>query len=55
MMTVHPYQADPNYKHSRITCRACVKLSLDVDEIDSSINTHMLKKPHDILVQLEAL
>ena len=26
MITVHPDPADPKYKHSRMTCRACVQL-----------------------------
>ena len=55
MMVVHPDQADPNCKHSRMTCRACVQLILDVDGVDSIINTQMLKTPHDILVHLAAL
>ena len=54
-MTVHPYRTDPNYNYSRMTCRACVQLPLDVDEIDASIGTQMQKKPHDILVYLAAL
>ena len=54
-MTVHPDQADPNCNYSCMTCRACVQLSLDVDVIDSSINTQILKTPHDLLVHLAAL
>ena len=40
MMAVHPDQADPNCNHIIIICRACDKLLLDVDGIDSSINTN---------------
>ena len=54
VITVHPDQADPNCKHSCITCRACVQLPLDVDGIDAIINTQMLTTPHDLLVHLEA-
>ena len=55
MITVQPEQAGPNCKHSRMNCRACVQLLIDVDEIDVIINTQMLKKPHGLLVHLVAL
>ena len=55
MMTVHPYQDDPNCNHSRMARRACIQLPLDVDEIYSSIDTQMLKTLHIILVHLEDL
>ena len=55
MMTVHPYQADPNFDYSCMTCRACVQLPLDVDGIDASIDTQILKPPHILLVHLAAL
>ena len=55
MTTVHPYQYDPNYKHSRMTWRACVNLQLDVYGIEASINTQILKTSYDIIVHLEAL
>ena len=55
MMTLHPYQADPNLKHSLMTFRACVKLLIYVDGIYTSINTQMLKTSHGLLVHLEAL
>ena len=55
MMTVHPDQADTNCNYSRMTCRNCVKIPLDVDRINASIDTKMLKKPHDVLVHLAAL
>ena len=55
MMTVHPDQAETNYKHSHMTFRACVKLPLYVDGVDTRINTQMLKPPHDLLFHLEAL
>ena len=35
--------------------KACVQLPLYVDGVDSSINTQILKPPHDLLVHLEAL
>ena len=54
-MAVQPYQADPNYKHSHMTCRACVQLPLDVDGIDTIINTQTLKTPHDLLAHLADL
>ena len=53
-MTAHPYQADPNCNNIRITCRACVQLPLDVYGIDSSIDTQIMKNPHDLLVHLAA-
>ena len=55
MMTFHPDQADPKCNYSCITCRACVQLPLDLDDIDSRIDTQMLKTPHDCLVHLAAL
>ena len=36
-------------------CRACFQLLVDVDEIDTRINTQILKNPHDFLVNLAAL
>ena len=44
MMMVHPDQADRNCNYSCMTCRDCIKLPLDIDGIDTSIDTHMLKK-----------
>ena len=44
MMTVHPYQSDTNYNYSCMTCRSCIQLPLDVDGIDSIIDTHILLK-----------
>ena len=38
-----------------MTCRACVKLLLDVDGIGDIINTQILKTPHDLLIHLAAL
>ena len=35
--------------------RACVQPPLDVNGIDSSIDTKMLKTPHDLLVEFTAL
>ena len=55
MMTVHPDQSDPNCKHSCMTFRACVKLPLDVEEIDASIDTQIMKTPHDLLVHFADL
>ena len=43
MMTVQPDQDDPDCKYSRMTCRACVQLSLDVDGIYASIYNKMQK------------
>ena len=54
MMAVHLDQADPNCKHSCMTCRAYVQLPLHVDVIGASINTQMLEKPHYLLVHLVA-
>ena len=54
-MTVHPDQADPNCKHGRMTSRACFQLPLGVDGIDASIDTQILKTPHDLLVHLSEL
>ena len=55
MMKVHPDQADQNFNYSRITCRACIQIPLDIDGIDSSIDTHMLVKTHILLVHLANL
>ena len=55
MMTDQPYQADPNFKHSHMTCSACVKPPLYAYGIYARINTQMLKTPHDLLVHLSAL
>ena len=38
-----------------MTCRACVELPLDVDGIDSIIDTKSIKNPHDLLFHLAAL
>ena len=54
-MTFHPDQADPKFKHIHITFRACVQLQLDVDRIDSIIDTQILKTNHNMLVYLAAL
>ena len=51
-MTSHTYQADPKYNHSSITYKSCDKITLDVDGIDISIYTQMLKPPHTIIVHL---
>ena len=53
-MTDHPDQADPNWKHSHMTCRACVKLPLDIDWIDFSIDTKIMKNSHINIVHLAA-
>ena len=55
VMAVHPYQAEPIYKHSCMTSRACVQLPLDVDGIDASINSQIMKTPNDLLGHLAAL
>ena len=54
-MTVHPGHYDPKLKHSRTTCMDCVKIPLDVDGIDDSIDTQMMKKPNDLPVHLADL
>ena len=40
---------------AQLTCRDCARLPLDVDFIYTIIDTHMLKTPHIILVNLVAL
>ena len=55
MIKVHPDQADPNCNYSHMDCRACVQIPLDVDEIYYSIDTQMLKTPHDLLFHLAVL
>ena len=55
MIMVHPYKDDTNCKHSPMNCRDCIKLTWYVYGIDYSIGTQMMKIPHDLLAQLEAL
>ena len=43
VMRVHSDQADPNFNYSCMTCRACIKLLLDLDWIYASIDTHTKK------------
>ena len=43
VMMVHPYQADPNYKHSCMNRSARVQILLDLDGIDASIDTQKMK------------
>ena len=50
MMTVDTDQADPKFKCSRMTCRACVKLPLDVGGIETSIETQIINPHHYLLV-----
>ena len=38
-----------------MTCRFCVQLPLDLDGVDDSINTQILKTPHILLSHLWAL
>ena len=45
MMKVHPYQADTNCKHSRMACRTCIQIILDLDGIDAIIDTHTIENP----------
>ena len=52
---VHPDQADPNCNYSCMACRDCVQPPLDVDVIDYSIDTKILKNTNYILVHLTAL
>ena len=35
--------------------RACVQLPLDVNGVDASINTQILRTPHDLMVHLASL
>ena len=51
----HPDQADLNWNHSRMNCRDCVQLILDVDGVDAIIDTQMLKNSHVLLVRLADL
>ena len=55
MITVHTDQTDLNCNYICMTCRACVQLPLDVDGIDSIIDTQMLKTPHNMIVHFAAL
>ena len=55
MMTVQPYQADPNCNYSHMTCSACIQLTLDIYGIDAIIYTQILENPHILLVHLAAL
>ena len=55
LMTVHPYQYDPNCKHSRIPFRECIQLPLDVYGIDAIIVPQIPGKLHIFLVPLVAL
>ena len=43
MITVHPDQTDPKYKHNHMACRAYFQPSLYVDGVYARIDTHMLK------------
>ena len=54
-MSAHPDQAESNCKQIRMTFRACIKISIDVDCIGASINNQIMKTPHDLLVHLAAL
>ena len=55
MITVHPGQADPKWKHSRMACSACIQLPLDAYGTIVSIDTQILQTNQDILVHLEDL
>ena len=55
MMTVQPDQDDQNFNNNRMTCKAHVKLPLDVDRLDDRIDTQMQKKSQDIIVHLDYL
>ena len=55
MITVHQYQADPKFKYSNMTCRACVQLPLDVYGIDDNIDTQIMTSPHIRLVHMVPL
>ena len=55
MMTVHLGQTNTKCNYSRIIFRACIQLPLDIDGIDSKIDTQMIKNPHYLLFHLAAL
>ena len=55
LITVHSYQAGPNFKHIRMTCRSFIQLPLDVDGIDVIIDNQMFKTPHILIFHLAAL
>ena len=55
MIKVHSYQSDTKCKHIHMLCLTCVQLPIIVDGIHSSIDTQMLKPPHDLIVQFMAL
>ena len=55
MMMVHLDNTNPKYKISRMICRDRVKLRLEEDGIDDSIDTQMTKHPHNLFVFLAAL
>ena len=55
VMTVHPDQDGPKWKHGRMMCRAFTQLPLDVGRVDASIDTQMMTPPNIILVHLAAL
>ena len=52
---VHPDHADPKFNYSRMTCRACIQLPLDIGGIDASMYTEMIRNPHILLVNLASL
>ena len=54
-MMVPSGQDGPKFKCIHMTCRDCVQLPLDVDGIDSSIDTQMLKTPHVLLFQFASI
>ena len=48
ILTVCPDQDNPNWKHSCMTCRACIQLPLNLDGTDASIYNQIPKTPHDL-------
>ena len=55
MMTAHPDQVDPKYKHNCMICRSCVKLPQDVNNIDASIDTQIMIPLHILLFHVADL
>ena len=51
-MMVHPYQDYQKLSQNIMTFRACVQLPIDVDGINSIIDTQIMKTPHIILFHL---
>ena len=55
MIMVHPDRSDPKCNYSRMTCRDCIQLPLDLGGMYSSIDTQIIIYPQILLVLLSAL